>query len=108
MLALVSLTAASSWASGAAGPTLRIVSAAPVTLVGRGFGRGENVRITLVSEGTVHAKWARADRVGSFTTSFQAIRVDRCNATLAASAVGSGGRRAQLKLPQRACPIGKP
>jgi hypothetical protein len=82
--------------------TLTLLKPQPVKVRGTRFLAGERVRIT-VSAQTRKTKRVIASARGSFVVTVEGVAVDRCQA-LTAFAVGNGGSRASLKLPQPLCP----
>jgi hypothetical protein len=83
---------------------VRMIDPAPLVLHGVGFDREELVRLTVsLGDRTVSRK-LRANRVGSFTTRFDAIRYSRCGPALGVKAVGSRGHRVSWELVPLACP----
>ena len=77
---------------------------APLVLQGVGFDREELVRLTVsLGDRTVTRK-LRANRLGSFTTRFDAMRYSRCGPALEVAAAGSRGHRVSWKLVPLACP----
>jgi hypothetical protein len=87
--------------SATTAPSLRLVDSSPLTVRGVAFKAHERVRVTAYLEsGTLQAA-LRAGPRGGFTVTFEEIAV-RCGFTV--QAVGAGGSRASLKLPQPACP----
>jgi hypothetical protein len=92
------------WAGSAptAAPSLRLVSAAPLTLRGTGFLAQERVRLTLSVRAQSAGKTVRADALGRFTYRPQTlIALDPCRGTIVVSALGlTSGLRATWK---RAC-----
>jgi hypothetical protein len=105
-----SLVVAAFWVSAAATrdenqlPTLRLADRQPLVLRGLWFAPGERVRVTVaVDEGRAMRRSAAGAR-GTFSANFAPLALDRCNG-LFASAVGSEGSRAALKLKaQPQCP----
>lgn len=98
---LAAVVVAGGASSGTATPSLRLVDSSPLTVKGVAFKARERVRVTATLEsGTLRAV-VRASRRGVFTVTFEEIAV-RCGFTV--RAVGAGGSRASLKLPQPACP----
>ncbi|HEV3478790.1 MAG TPA: hypothetical protein VG144_05005 [Gaiellaceae bacterium] len=96
------------WAAGASAegsgrPTLKLTRTEPISVQGLRFLARErvHVKVTVGEERT--AKRVVANRRGTFTLSFPSLDYDRCT-SLFARAVGSGGSRAVLKLPQPQCP----
>jgi hypothetical protein len=84
-------------------PTLRLADRDPVTLVGSRFVSRERVRVTVTVGDERAEKRVVASRRGTFSVSFPALALDRCN-SLFGRAVGSEGSRAAAKLPQPQCP----
>lgn len=82
--------------------TLRLVDTAPLKLRGRGFLARERVRITVSAQGRTTRR-VIAGANGSFVVAFSDFVLDRCHG-LTVVAVGAGGSRASLKLPQPQCP----
>jgi hypothetical protein len=72
----------------------------PLTLAGARFLPGESVVVTAVLRGGEETQTVHAGRTGSFTVTFDGP-IDPCS--LEAEAVGAGGSRAALKLPDRMC-----
>jgi hypothetical protein len=70
-------------------PTLRLVSDNPVTVVGRGFARGERVVLRTMVNGGAFKKTVRANSVGAFRT--QLAEVDAQCSPFQISAVGARG-----------------
>jgi hypothetical protein len=105
LLVLV-LAAGASTAATAAGarvpPRLRIVSPAPVTVVGTHFAAHERVSVR-IGVGSAPVRVVRADRLGSFSVRFAAVS-DPCTAGLLVSARGAAGDWATAKAVARACP----
>jgi hypothetical protein len=81
--------------------TLKLSKGTPLTLRGAHFDPRERVRVT-VSNRLKRTKVVNAGASGSFVVSFQ-DSYDRCTG-LFARAVGTGGSRATLKMPQLGCP----
>lgn len=79
-------------------PVLSVALRDPVTIVGRGFHAGEQVRVTLPPHG---ARVVRAGSRGGFVVSF-AVGVHRCD-LVRVVAVGSGPRAVLKILPSPAC-----
>ncbi|MGH3103537.1 MAG: hypothetical protein ACRDN6_05510 [Gaiellaceae bacterium] len=101
LLALAAgLAVATAAAATASKPALRLVDDTPVTLRGVAFRPAERVRITVWMRGGQSSRIARATPAGRFTVRF-ALASEAC--VLRASAVGSAGSRAGLKLPPRLC-----
>jgi hypothetical protein len=85
---------------------VRMIDPAPLMLQGVGFDREEVVRLTVsLGDRTVTRK-LRANRIGSFTTRFDAIRYSRCGPALEVKAVGSLGHRVSWQLVPLSCPAG--
>jgi hypothetical protein len=82
--------------------TLKLVNKAPLKLRGSGFLTRERVRITVSAQRRT-TKRVIASARGSFVVAFSDVVVDRCHG-LTVVAVGAGGSRASLKLPQPHCP----
>jgi hypothetical protein len=81
--------------------TLKLSRGMPLTLRGTHFLPNERVRVTVSSE-MKRTKRVVANAAGAFVVSFQTA-YDRCDGLLAL-AVGTGGSRAMLKMPQLGCP----
>ena len=80
------------------------MDSSPLTLRGVGFERGERVQLTVsLGERTVVRK-LRAGDAGGFTTSFVAMRYDRCSGPLDVKAVGARGSRVSWELVPLECP----
>ncbi len=97
-------TAAASTADTNSTAKLRVVDLSPLKVAGVRFKAGEGIRVTLRVEGARLGRQVQASPTGSFTASFPRTSVDRCSADIALDAIGAHGSRAQLKLPQLACP----
>jgi hypothetical protein len=92
--------------AGATKPRVRIMDPAPLVLQGVGFDREEVVRLTVsLGDRTVTRK-LRANRLGAFTTRFDAMRYSRCGPALEVKAVGSLGHRVSWQLVPLDCPTG--
>ena len=91
--------------AGIAGQTkVRVLDSSPLTLRGVGFERGERVRLTVsLGERTV-VRTLRTGSAGGFTTSFVAMRYDRCSGSLGVKAVGARGSRVSWELVPLECP----
>ncbi len=101
--ALVS-AAATTAASTQPKPRLTLVATAPLTVIGTNFRSRERVRVIAIVGAERETRRTRASSSGTFRVAFsEAVRLDRCLGIFV-SAVGSGGSRAALKLPQPACP----
>lgn len=86
-------------------PRLRVIDASPLTLAGSSFRSRESVRLTVRQDDVRATRLLRATLAGRFTARFLAESLgDRCGGVLWATAVGSRGSRATLKLPQPLCP----
>lgn len=82
---------------------LRLASAQPLKVKGLGFVSGERVRVTVIANGAKRIRKVTAGVRGSFVTTVPGIAYDRCSGLLA-TAVGSRGSRATLKMPEPLCP----
>jgi hypothetical protein len=83
---------------------VRMIDPAPLMLQGVGFDREELVRLTVSLGGRTVTRKLRANRVGSFTTRFDAMRYSRCGPVLEVKAVGSLGHRVSWQLVPLSCP----
>jgi hypothetical protein len=90
-------------ASAALAPTLQVRELAPFTVHGSHFAGGERVRVTL---GRAHVI-AHATAIGTFTTVFAGVDVNRCDGYLV-TAVGADGSRASASARPLACPSTNP
>jgi hypothetical protein len=81
---------------------LSLLDAAPLSVGGTSFLRGERVLVTATVGGERHTRRIQASTTGRFRVAFAAV-TDRCVGGFV-TAVGSRGSRATLKLPQPACP----
>jgi hypothetical protein len=109
LLALAFLLGATGLAGGSPsqpdrGAKLTVVKMQPLTLRGTRFLTAERVRLTVVAGGDRFVRSTTANSDGSFTQSFPAVMVDRCN-RLIAVAIGSRGSRAAIRPFQLACPV---
>lgn len=94
-LALV-LLAGSAPAATDAGPRVRLVSAAPLSLAGSGFAPREKVKLTVKLRGTTHHAVVTAGPGGRFVRRFALAR-GRCD-PLTVSARGNRGSRVSWTL----------
>ena len=76
--------------------TLKLAALAPLTVQGRGFGKGERVALTASASNAQRLRSIDARRNGSFTARFD-LRLNRC-AQLTVRAVGARGSRAILQV----------
>jgi hypothetical protein len=81
-------------------PAISLIERQPLTLAGSHFLAGESVVVTAILRGGEESQRAEASPAGSFTVTFDGA-IDPCS--LEAEAVGAGGSRAALKLPDRMC-----
>jgi hypothetical protein len=82
--------------------SLRLLTFAPPTVRGTGFGARERVRLDLLAPETARRR-AIAGATGSFVVRFEGVPATRCD-LIRVVAVGSRGSRAGLKyLPAPAC-----
>jgi hypothetical protein len=105
LLALV-LGALFAPAATASAASLRMVDASPLRLAGAGFSPRERVRVVVRLGETRRVRHVRAGARGRVRVSFRHLAaVDACGPGLTATATGSAGHRATLKLPPRMCPV---
>lgn len=83
---------------------VRMLDAAPLTLRGVGFGRGESVRLTVSLGERAVVRKLRAGAAGTFTEVLRGMRYGRCGPTLAVKAIGSRGNRVSWELVPLECP----
>ena len=100
-LLLATAMAAPASASAAGTPVLRLESRAPLALHGLHFRSGERVTV-VVRAARSTTRSVLADDAGSFTVTFGRVPVSRCGG-VAATATGSLGSSAALKLQLPAC-----
>ena len=81
---------------------LRFAGHAPLTLRGTQFGSRERVRLIVVAR-TKITRRLTASQGGTFVVRFRGLAIDRCQG-FSAFAVGSGGSRASVSLPNVYCP----
>jgi hypothetical protein len=84
-------------------PTLRVVSAAPLAVEGRGFVPEETIEVVVRDAGRTYRRGVAATDEGSFRAAFPQAAVDPCGGA-SVSVSGDEGSRAAAKLPQRLCP----
>ena len=84
-------------------PVLRLVERSPATLAGTRFHARERVRVSALGEHGRIVRTVTATRAGRFRVSFARTALDPCNTSFRAT--GFGGSRAELKLPERMCPV---
>jgi len=85
-------------------PSVRIASAAPLTIVGTSFAPRERLRLVVRFDGMRKVRTLRASMTGRFTAAFAGQEVeDRCS--LAASVTRASGRTVAAKLPAPLCPM---
>lgn len=103
LLALVVAVAAIGSALGnTAKPKLRVLDRAPLRVAGNGFHKQERIRLTVSADGTWR-KTIRASSIGSFSTQFAEVAVDRCTGAVVI-ARGATGATATAKVMPMACP----
>ncbi len=85
--------------------TLKLAALAPLTVEGRGFGKGERVTLTVSASNAQRLLSVNARRNGSFSARFD-LRLGKC-ASLAVRAVGARGSRAILQV-EPGCDKGTP
>src|SRR5579872_7148546 len=100
LAAFAALLAASAAAAAATPPTLRIVRASPLVVVGTHFRAGETVKVT--AYGTPHVTRSVRARNGTFTIDLGKVVFGRC-AGVRVTALGSQGSAAATKVPRPAC-----
>lgn len=87
------------------GPKLRILSASPVKVNGRGFHALERLRLTIKTASGRRVLRIRASTSGSFRRTVTRMgHFDPCLGPLRVVAIGNHGSRAKATLPQRECP----
>lgn len=101
MLALA--VSAAGHVQGAA--SLRLADTAPLVLRGAGFKPREQVRIVVKAGADRRSRTVSANSAGRFLVRFRALGHHPCDGGLVATATGSFGSHARLKLlPQPLCP----
>jgi hypothetical protein len=88
---------------GSGKASVRLARAAPVTIHGRDFAAGEQVRLTVWATREAK-KTVAADGSGRFVARFRSVSFDRCHG-LTVKAVGSSGSRAIYRTPKLLCPV---
>lgn len=105
-IALCVLLVSTGWAA-AAGPArqprLRLAKVAPLVIEGLDFQPLERVQLRVITGEMHFEQEVRASEQGTFRASFD-TRLDRCRASLIATAKGAGGSLARKLLPQVHCP----
>ena len=109
-LLLVLAGLANTAAAGQAAPirtdlraTLRLVSAQPLVVTGRGFRAHERVRLSVTAGTAAQTLYRTATLAGSFRATFIRLSIGRCD-TVRAIAIGRSGTHAVFKrLPNPAC-----
>jgi len=94
LAALLCLLLAAPAVAGA-GPRLRIVGAAPVTVRGTGFVARERVHVTVRTATRTVVRSARASAAGAFTVRFAGVRLGPCAAIAARGSRGDHASVAQ-------------
>lgn len=90
-------------AAAASPPVLRAVTMEPLAVHGVRFRPAERVTVRVAAAGSVRVHVIRATATGSFTTTFTAVRLERC-APYFVTARGSRGSLASLRRsPFRDC-----
>jgi hypothetical protein len=85
-------------------PALQVADRQPLVVQGVRFKSRERVRVTVSAEDERATRRVRASTRGAFSASFTPMTLDRCS-DLLASAIGSAGSRAALRLKaQPQCP----
>jgi hypothetical protein len=86
-------------------PQLRVTKIDPLEVRGSHFRVRERVRVTVVYGELQRARVVRASRIGSFTTAFPTVSVEKCGGSITVRAVGARGSRAATQLtPPSICP----
>ena len=92
-------------ADAARRPAISLANTHPVVVAGFGFGERERVTVRVWLNGRTAARVVAATSAGGFAARFPTLAYrNACVHTLTATAVGSTGRRAWLKLPLGQCP----
>ena len=102
-LALLVATPGLASSQPAARASLRLLDRDPFIVQGGGFRAHERVTVTLTAK-TRLVRRATARGTGTFTVSFGAVSIGRCDG-FRLEASGNRGSRASLKLPAPACHV---
>lgn len=104
LILTISLALLATSAAGArTAPTVRITSAAPLTVAGTSFTPRERLRIVARFDGIRKVRYPRATASGRFTVRLLNETVtDRCSVRV--SVVRANGRTIAAKLPAALCP----
>jgi hypothetical protein len=84
-------------------PRVRIAANAPLKLSGSGFVAGEKVTVVVEYRRDEYRDKARASAEGTFTATFEDVRISRCGHEIEITATGSRGSRFHVTLHQLAC-----
>jgi hypothetical protein len=86
------------------GPELRILSASPVKVKGKGFHALERLRLTIKTVSMRRVLRIKVSTSGSFRRTVTRMdHFDPCLGPLRVTAIGNHGSRAKATLPQREC-----
>ena len=95
----------SAGAAGGQAPKIHITAHSPMTVHGSGFHRRERVRVTVRSTpGSTLVRRVRANRGGTFTTTFPTLQTGHCGPSFTITATGARGSSATLTHKLRPLP----